>query len=57
MVGGYVVILSPLKKVPDLFSERHCAFSVTGMITGHFLAFAAFSARAAAPAVASRGIE
>ena len=56
MVGGYVVILSPLKKVPDLFSERHCAFSVSGMITGHFFALAAFSALAAAPAVASRGM-
>ena len=40
---------------------RHCAFSVTGGgggdDSGHFFALEAFSARAAAPAVASRGIE
>ena len=55
-----MVILGSVKQVPDLFSERHCAWSRAGGVggrSGHFFALAAFSALAAAPAVASRGIE
>ena len=54
-----MVILGSVKQVPDLFSERHCAWSREGGVggrSGHFSALAAFSARAAAPAVASRGM-
>ena len=55
----YMVILGSAKQVPDRFNGRHCAGSREGgggTDNGHFFAFAAFSARAAAPAVASRGM-